>query len=436
MKKVSVIIRTKNEEKWISHCLKMVFKQDYKNFEVIIIDNQSTDNTLKIVKRFPISKLKKIKEFIPGKALNIGIKASKGDFFICLSSHCIPKDKYWLSNLIKPFELYGNELAAVYGRQIPMPFTNPVDKRDLLLVFGKDEKLQTNDYFFHNANSAIRKSIWEKNNFDNKATNMEDRIWAKKIIKKKYKIFYQPQAMVFHHHGLHQNNKTDRLNGIIKIINQTDTDSFNSLPETFNKDQLKITSIIPFSKKNPSVKELKLLKKLINELSLSIQKDDIYLVGLSKKISLSLKINFIDRKKIRIGRLESINMLLYKSLKYIEKQNKYPDYMIFSNYDYLNRPLEMFKELISLAISKGNDFTFSAFKDYGHYWRINSNEIIEPTDPLLLPREKMQNPTYKALYGLGSISATWLIRQKKMIGGKVGIYNIKSDKYTLRIRNE
>ena len=38
---VSIIIRTKNEERWIHSCLKAVFKQEYKNFEVIIADNNS-----------------------------------------------------------------------------------------------------------------------------------------------------------------------------------------------------------------------------------------------------------------------------------------------------------------------------------------------------------------------------------------------------------
>ena len=40
---VSIIIRTKNEERWITLCLNAVFSQSYKNFEVIIIDNNSTD---------------------------------------------------------------------------------------------------------------------------------------------------------------------------------------------------------------------------------------------------------------------------------------------------------------------------------------------------------------------------------------------------------
>ena len=40
---VSIIIRTKNEERWIESCLKSIYEQNYKDFEVILIDNQSTD---------------------------------------------------------------------------------------------------------------------------------------------------------------------------------------------------------------------------------------------------------------------------------------------------------------------------------------------------------------------------------------------------------
>ena len=57
MPEISIIIRTKNEEAWIAHCLSMVYKQDFKDFEVILIDNRSTDNTVNIAKRFPIDKI-------------------------------------------------------------------------------------------------------------------------------------------------------------------------------------------------------------------------------------------------------------------------------------------------------------------------------------------------------------------------------------------
>ena len=50
--KASIIIRTHNEEDWIGHCLDAVRNQTYKNIEIIIVDNKSTDNTLKIAKTF------------------------------------------------------------------------------------------------------------------------------------------------------------------------------------------------------------------------------------------------------------------------------------------------------------------------------------------------------------------------------------------------
>ena len=56
-KKVSIIIRTKNEERWIGRCLESIFKQNYKNFEVIIVDNGSTDKTLE---KLPVRNAKEL----------------------------------------------------------------------------------------------------------------------------------------------------------------------------------------------------------------------------------------------------------------------------------------------------------------------------------------------------------------------------------------
>ena len=99
----------------------------------------------------------------------------------------------------------------MYGRQEPLSFTSDADKRDLDIVFGSDKIVQTKGSFFHNANSAIRKSIWKKINFDNKISNIEDRIWAEKIIKKGFKIIYEPDSSVYHYHGIHQDGNSHRL---------------------------------------------------------------------------------------------------------------------------------------------------------------------------------------------------------------------------------
>ena len=99
-KKVSIIIRTKNEEQWIEMCIRKILEQSYKNIEIIIVDNNSTDKTLQKIIKYKIKTIK-IKKFLPGKAINLGIKKSKGEIIVCLSAHCIPVDKFWLKNLVK-----------------------------------------------------------------------------------------------------------------------------------------------------------------------------------------------------------------------------------------------------------------------------------------------------------------------------------------------
>ena len=88
---ISIIIRTKNEENWIGLCLRSIKSQSYKNYEVIIVDNNSVDYTIEKAKSIihDIS-ICKIDENKPGKALNLGIENSKGKYIVCLSAYCIP----------------------------------------------------------------------------------------------------------------------------------------------------------------------------------------------------------------------------------------------------------------------------------------------------------------------------------------------------------
>ena len=151
---VSIIIRTKNEEKWIVSCLNSIFQQNYKKLEIIIVDNYSHDKTVNLAKKFNV-KIIKIKKFLPGKALNKGIIKSSGEYIVCLSAHCIPKNDFWLIKLIQ--NLQNKKVGGVYGRQEPLPYSSSYDKRDLLNLFGLDKKIQIKDPFFHNANSAFKK---------------------------------------------------------------------------------------------------------------------------------------------------------------------------------------------------------------------------------------------------------------------------------------
>ena len=91
----SVILPTYNRAKFIEGAITSVLNQDYLNWELIIIDNFSKDNTQEIVEKFNDKRIKYIKyknNGIIAKSRNYGIKLSKGNYLAFLDS-----DDWWYS---------------------------------------------------------------------------------------------------------------------------------------------------------------------------------------------------------------------------------------------------------------------------------------------------------------------------------------------------
>ena len=63
---------------------------------------------------------------------------------------------------------------------------------------------------------------WKKIPFDENVEHIEDRIWAHKVINKGYKLIYEPEAAVFHWHGINQNMDEKRCSEIVSILENLD----------------------------------------------------------------------------------------------------------------------------------------------------------------------------------------------------------------------
>jgi glycosyltransferase involved in cell wall biosynthesis len=214
---ISVVVRTKNEGRWIKRCLTAVCAQDCRDVEVIVVDNESSDDTVKQA-RCHTSRVVTIsdRDFSFGRAINRGIEAARGEFVAIVSGHCIPVHDRWLSLLRAGFS--DRRVAGVYGRQVPMPDSHPLDKRDLWTTFGPERRTQRHDYFFHNGNSMIRRDVWQRHRFDEMINGVEDRDWAKRVQANGYTIAYEPLAAVHHFHGIHQSADVDRAERVVKVI--------------------------------------------------------------------------------------------------------------------------------------------------------------------------------------------------------------------------
>ena len=214
---VSIITRTKNEERHLDSFFKAISKQSLIPLEIIVIDNESQDKSIKICEGWG-ARILHTSDYLPGKALNLGILEAKGENIAIVSSHCFPANRYWLENLCQPLR---NELiAGVYGRQIPTSLSKPNDIRDMLTTFPNEARIQISDPFFHNANSVIKKMIWEKYPFSDSVTNIEDRVWAKLVLENGYQLAYNPEAVVYHEHGINHDGDKNRASRISKVFSE------------------------------------------------------------------------------------------------------------------------------------------------------------------------------------------------------------------------
>ena len=88
---ISIIIPVYNAEKYISNTIKSLFSQTYKNFEVIIIDDGSSDNSMQIVdkemkqKNIPYTIIRQANQGV-GKARNVGYENANGEWILFLDA--------------------------------------------------------------------------------------------------------------------------------------------------------------------------------------------------------------------------------------------------------------------------------------------------------------------------------------------------------------
>ncbi len=430
---ISIIIRAKNEERWIYPCLRGVFSQTYRNIEVVIVDNGSTDQTLKRAQEFPV-RIIHIDDFLPGKAINDGIRVSKGQIVVCLSGHCIPVNSLWLDNLVRDLSDHG--VAGVYGRQEPLSYSSDFDKRDLITVFGLDKKVQIKDSFFHNANSAFRREVWERFPFDEQVTNIEDRVWGQHVISAGMKIVYEPEASVYHWHGIHQDLNPERCRKVVRIL-----ESLGGLIPSatyHNPEDLKIVAVIPVRGQTSRLNGTTLLEYTLRvALSASLIKDVVVSTDNEDTAALARSLGarapFIRPKELSEDYIDLMEVLRY-SLEMIENTDGVPDLVVVLEETYPFRTPKMLDTMIRRLITEGLDTVIAARRESRSLW-LETNGEITLFDEGFMPRQLKQSKAMVGLLGLGCVTRPMLLRHGDLMGGRVGIYEVNDPFSSIEVRD-
>ncbi|BBB32256.1 glycosyl transferase family 2 [Thermotomaculum hydrothermale] len=215
---ISVIIVNYNGEKYLPDCLNSLLNQTFKNFEIIVVDNNSQDSSRNYLKQIKNSQIKTIfleKNSGFGAGNNIGFKHSKGKYIVILNNDAEVKDDF-LENIIKPFDI--DEEIGMVAPLILFKF-NPdtIDKAGGHLVYfdglnrgrGCQEKLSEKylkpGYVLipDGCAACFKREVIEKYDFFDEDFFLygEDTDLGLRYVRAGVKCYYQPDAVVYHMHS-------------------------------------------------------------------------------------------------------------------------------------------------------------------------------------------------------------------------------------------
>ncbi len=254
----SLIVRAYNEEKYLGRLLEGAKRQTVRDVEIILVDSGSTDSTVAIAESFG-AKIVRIPsaEFTFGRSLNFGIDEATRELIVVASAHVYPVYPDWLETLLRPFQ--DERVALTYGKQRGYEGSKYSEHQIFQQWFPDVGVANQATAFCNNANAAIRKSLWEKQRYDETLTGLEDLAWGKRAQEQSYQIAYVAEAEIVHIH-----NETPR--GVYNRYRREAMALRRIYPETnFNfYDFIRLTASNIFSDVWHAARENVLLKNLLS----------------------------------------------------------------------------------------------------------------------------------------------------------------------------
>lgn len=230
---VSIVVVNYNGEKYVERCISSILSQTYKNLEIIFVDNNSKDNSVEIIKKYPQIKLIESKEnlyFAGGN--NLGFKNSTGDIIYLLNNDAYPESNV-IEKIVEVFNK-NHKAGVVQNKLIYASDPNRIDSVGsmfTMLGFLKhleiDPNKQSEIFSAKGASMAVRREIAEKSGLFHDSYKMyfEDTDLCWRAILMGFEVIYLPEFLTLHEVGKSTNYDTlpltdyhsfkNRINSII-----------------------------------------------------------------------------------------------------------------------------------------------------------------------------------------------------------------------------
>ncbi|HSL47961.1 MAG TPA: glycosyltransferase [Candidatus Deferrimicrobiaceae bacterium] len=213
---VSVIVPCFNGEAHIRRCLDGLTRQTYPDFEIVVVDDASTDGTLSVLKEYPdIRVVQNPENRGPAFSRNRGIEASRGDILVFLDSDCEVDDPEWL---VKHVQVQAARSGSIVGGGIVGVgkgiiaradsychwFTNiPHGKSRVVSPFPRAPRIRFSRHLV-TTNMSLHRDIWlAVGPFEEWLRTGEDLEFCERAVSRGFTLWLQPDITVRHHDRTH-----------------------------------------------------------------------------------------------------------------------------------------------------------------------------------------------------------------------------------------
>lgn len=208
---VSVVICTYSRAGYLKKCLDSMLDQTYDNFEVIVVNGPSTDNTEEVLKKYPFRVIQQKEKGGLSAARNLGIEEARGEIIAFIDDDGIA-DETWLEELTRLYTTedivsVGGKIVPVWLSEKPEWYIDMLGSSLSLLDFSQNIERMTFPHCPYGCNMSFKKSIFgETGYFDvslgrclSKNLLSNDELDMYKLIDEEdYKTLYNPKAIVHH----------------------------------------------------------------------------------------------------------------------------------------------------------------------------------------------------------------------------------------------
>lgn len=194
---ISVIIPNRNGGRTIKKCLEAAFASHYPHFEVIVVDDCSTDNSVDIINRFPCRLIRLESHAGASAARNAGARSGRGECLFFIDADCVLMQDT-LSRVNETFNEHEN--AVIGGTYTPLPYDSGFFSAfQSVFIHYSETKRRSPDYIATHA-LAIHSELFRRNSgfAEDFLPILEDVEFSHRLREQGARLIMEPRIQVRH----------------------------------------------------------------------------------------------------------------------------------------------------------------------------------------------------------------------------------------------